>query len=104
MQPFFWDFSNKLFDSFYKTKEELGEENSHNLSDFYNKIKENFALESGKFDDEKIAQMAKELEGKNLPITYDPKEKTKVKIQRIQEENERLKTNQIFIFYARCSF
>ena len=74
----------------YNAKEELGEENSHNLSDFYNKIKENFALESGKFDDEKIAQMAKELEGKNLPIAYDPKEKTKVKIQRIQEENERL--------------
>lgn len=74
----------------YNAKEELGEENGHNLSDFYNKIKENFALESGKFDDEKIAQMAKELEGKNLPIAYDPKEKTKVKIQRIQEENERL--------------
>lgn len=74
----------------YNAKEELGEENSHNLSDFYNKIKDNFALESGKFDDEKIAQMAKELEGKNLPIAYDPKEKTKVKIQRIQEENERL--------------
>ncbi len=74
----------------YNAKEELGEENSHNLSDFYNKIKDNFALESGKFDDEKIAQIAKELEGKNLPIAYDPKEKTKVKIQRIQEENERL--------------
>lgn len=74
----------------YNAKEELGEENGHNLSDFYNKIKENFALESGKFDDEKIAQMAKELEGKNLPIAYDSKEKTKVKIQRIQEENERL--------------
>ena len=74
----------------YNAKEELGEKNGHNLSDFYNKIKENFALESGKFDDEKIAQMAKELEGKNLPIAYDPKEKTKVKIQRIQEENERL--------------
>lgn len=74
----------------YNAREEIGEGNSKSLTDFYNKIKENFSLESGKFDDEKIAQMAQELEGKNLPIAYDPKEKTKIKIQRIQEENARL--------------
>ena len=74
----------------YNAREELGEKSSKTLTDFYNKIKENFVLENGSFDDEKIAKMAKDLEGKNLPIAYDPKEKTKDKIQRIQEENERL--------------
>lgn len=74
----------------YNAREEIGEENSKELTDFYNKIKENFVLESGKFNDEKIAQIAKDLGGKNLPIAYDPKEKTKAKIQRIQEENDRL--------------
>ena len=74
----------------YNAREELGEDSSKTLTDFYNKIKENFALGNGSFDDEKIAQIAKDLESKNLPIAYDPKEKTKDKIQRIQEENERL--------------
>ena len=74
----------------YNAREELGEDSSKTLTDFYNKIKENFALGNGSFDDEKIAQIAKDLEGKNLPIAYDPKEKTKDKIQRIQEENQRL--------------